>query len=68
MRLYNRATQLGICAAKLALNDAGLDEGGDARRPALGIVTASTFGHIDTLLEYDRNLITRRRSSAPTRR
>jgi 3-oxoacyl-[acyl-carrier-protein] synthase II len=60
MRVYNRATQMGICAARLALNDAGLGVEGGAPLDGLqlGIVTASTFGHIDTLLEYDRNLIT----------
>jgi 3-oxoacyl-[acyl-carrier-protein] synthase II len=57
MRVYNRTTQLGICAVKLALTDAGLD-------PAtldplkLGVITALTYGHMDTLVEYDRSLIT----------
>jgi 3-oxoacyl-[acyl-carrier-protein] synthase II len=57
LRLYNRTTRLGISVAKLALADAGLST---AELPAeqLGIVTASTFGHMDTLLEYDRGLVT----------
>jgi 3-oxoacyl-[acyl-carrier-protein] synthase II len=57
MRVYNRTTQLGICATRLALNDAGL-EGTALDAQQLGIVTASTFAHMDTLLEYDRGLIT----------
>lgn len=57
MRVYNRTTRLGICAVKLALADALLEtENLDANE--LGLVTASTFGHMDTLIEYDRSLVT----------
>ena len=56
MRIYNRTTRLGICATRLALADAGLD--GPALPPEqLGVVMASTYGHLDTLLEYDRSLV-----------
>lgn len=55
MRVYARATQLEICAAQLALNDAGYAEGAiDPLR--LGLVTASSFSHLETLIEYDRGL------------
>jgi 3-oxoacyl-(acyl-carrier-protein) synthase len=57
LRLYNRTTRLGICAAKLALADSGL-EGSAASGEELGLVTGLTFGHIDTLFEYDRGLVT----------
>jgi 3-oxoacyl-(acyl-carrier-protein) synthase len=57
MRVYPRATQLEICAAALALADAGLAvESVDARE--LGLVTASSFSHLETLIEYDRGLST----------
>ena len=57
MRVYHRTTQLGICAAKLALDDAGLQADQlDAER--LGLVTASTYAHLDTLLAYDEGLVT----------
>ena len=57
MRVYNRTTQLGISAVKLALTDAGLDPA--ALDPLeFGVVTALTYGHMDTLIEYDRSLIT----------
>jgi 3-oxoacyl-(acyl-carrier-protein) synthase len=55
MRLFNRTTLLGLCAAKLALSDALLDAG--ALGSELGFVTASTTGHLDTLLAYDRSLV-----------
>jgi 3-oxoacyl-(acyl-carrier-protein) synthase len=56
MRLYNRATRLGICATRLALRDAGLENVGfPADR--LGVVMAGTYAHLDTLIEYDRSLV-----------
>jgi len=56
MRVYNRTTRLGICATRLALVDAGLiDSGFPGER--LGVIMASTFGHLDTLIEYDRSLV-----------
>ena len=57
MRIYNRSTRLGICAARLALVDAGLENSGFPSEQ-LGVVMASTFGHFDTLIEYDRSLHT----------
>ena len=57
LRVYNRTMQLGICAAKLALSDAQLDPT-DIPSDEFGIVAASTFGHMDTLIEYDRSLMT----------
>jgi 3-oxoacyl-[acyl-carrier-protein] synthase II len=57
MRVYPRATQLEICAAVLALADAGLTA--EAVGPTeLGLVTASSYSHLETLLEYDRGLVT----------
>jgi 3-oxoacyl-(acyl-carrier-protein) synthase len=57
MRVYPRATQLEICAASLALADAGLSV--ESLGPnELGLVTASSYSHLETLLEYDRNLVT----------
>ena len=56
MRVYARGTQLEICAAKLALADAGLDAA-QLDPLQLGLVTASTFTHLETLLEYDRGLV-----------
>jgi len=70
MRIYNRTTRLGISAVRLALTDAGLAEAGAgagagassapgaARSEELGVIVASTFGHLDTLMEYDRSLAT----------
>jgi len=60
MRLYNRTTSLGLCAAKLALTDAGLEGGASlsAGGPGLGLVVGSTYAHLDTLIEYDRSLVT----------
>lgn len=56
MRVYPRATQLEICAAALALVDAGL--AGDALDATeLGLVTASSYSHLPTLIEYDRGLV-----------
>jgi 3-oxoacyl-[acyl-carrier-protein] synthase II len=57
MRIYNRTTRLGICATRLALADAGLIDTGFPPEK-LGVVMASTFGHMDTLIEYDRSLVT----------
>jgi len=57
MRIYNRTTRLGICATRLAMVDAGLEDTGFAGEQ-LGVVMASTFGHFDTLIEYDRGLYT----------
>ncbi len=56
MRVYNRTTQLAICAARRALDDARLDTEGDGGAE-VGVVMASTFGHLGTLLEYDRSLV-----------
>ncbi len=63
MRMYNRATQLAICATKLALVDAKLlaDDGkleeSSAAGEELGLLMASSQGHLDMLLEYDRSLV-----------
>jgi 3-oxoacyl-[acyl-carrier-protein] synthase II len=57
MRIYNRTTRLGICATRLALVDAGLEDTGFPSQH-LGVLMASTFGHFDTLIEYDRSLHT----------
>jgi 3-oxoacyl-(acyl-carrier-protein) synthase len=57
MRIYNRTTRLGICATRLAMVDAGLENTGFPGEQ-LGVVMASTFGHFDTLIEYDRSLHT----------
>ena len=57
MRVYNRSTRLGICATKLALVDSGLDSQ-VCPSEEFGVVTASTSGHLDTLIEYDRSLVT----------
>ena len=57
MRIYNRTTRLGICATRLALADAGLIDAG-LPPEQLGVVMAGSFGHLDTLIEYDRSLVT----------
>jgi len=54
LRLYNRPTRLGICASRLALAQAGLETGLPPEE--LGVVVASTFAHLETLLEYDRSV------------
>jgi 3-oxoacyl-[acyl-carrier-protein] synthase II len=56
LRMYNRTTRMAICAAKLALTDAKIDP---ATYPSddLGVLMASTYGHLDVLLEYDRSLV-----------
>ena len=58
MRVYPRASQLEICAAAVALAHAGLT--GDAALDPndLGLVTASSYSHLETLIEYDRGLVT----------
>ena len=58
MRAYSRTTQLGIAAAALAMTDAQSQEG-QVPSEQFGLVMASTFGHLDTLLEYDFGLITK---------
>ncbi len=55
LRLYNRPTRLGICASRLALDQAKLDA--DFPPEDLGVVVASTFAHLETLLEYDRSVV-----------
>jgi len=55
LRLYNRPTRLGICTSRLALAQAGLESG--LAPEDLGVVVASTFGHLETLLEYDRSVV-----------
>jgi 3-oxoacyl-[acyl-carrier-protein] synthase II len=57
MRVYPRNTQLQICAAAQALTHAGL-ELGKIDATELGTITASTYAHVETLLEYDRGLVT----------
>jgi 3-oxoacyl-[acyl-carrier-protein] synthase II len=57
MRVYPRATQLEICAASLALGDAGLSGDAALDPKELGLVTASSYSHLETLLEYDRGLV-----------
>lgn len=57
MRVYPRATQLEICAASLALADAGLTGDAALDPKQLGLVTASSYSHLETLLEYDRGLV-----------
>lgn len=56
LRMYNRTTRLAICAAKLALTEARIDP---ATLPPeeLGLLMASTYGHLDVLIEYDRSLV-----------
>ncbi len=56
LRMYNRTTRLAICATRLALTDAKIDT---ATFPGddLGVLMASTYGHLDVLLEYDRSLV-----------
>lgn len=53
MRVYNRATRLGIAAAQLALRDAGVE----AAPEDVGVVAGWSFAHLDTLVEYDRGLV-----------
>jgi 3-oxoacyl-[acyl-carrier-protein] synthase II len=57
MRAYARNTQLQICAAQRALDDAGVDVAAlDPTR--LGVVSASSVSHVETLIEYDGSLVT----------
>ena len=55
LRLYSRPTRLGICASRLALAGAGLETG--VAPEDLGVIVASTFAHMETLLEYDRSVV-----------
>jgi 3-oxoacyl-(acyl-carrier-protein) synthase len=56
MRVYGKATQLEICAVSVALADAGLAP--DALdKNQFGLVTASSFSHLETLIEYDKGLV-----------
>lgn len=57
MRVYPRATQLEICAAALALTDAGWSGEAALDPMELGLVTASSYSHLQTLVEYDRGLV-----------
>jgi 3-oxoacyl-[acyl-carrier-protein] synthase II len=57
MRVYNRTTQLAICAVKRALDQAQLQTEGAGGERA-GLLMAATFGHLDTLITYDRSLAT----------
>jgi len=57
LRLYNQPTRLAICAAKLALADSGVEAAG-LPKEQVGVILASTFGHLETLIEYDRSLVT----------
>jgi 3-oxoacyl-(acyl-carrier-protein) synthase len=57
MRVYPRAAQLEICAASIALADAGLSGGAALDPKQLGLVTASSYSHLETLIEYDRGLV-----------
>ncbi|HEY6879785.1 MAG TPA: beta-ketoacyl synthase N-terminal-like domain-containing protein, partial [Polyangiales bacterium] len=53
MRVYPRAAQLQICAATRALADAALDVDPEQ----LGVISASTYAHLATLMAYDRDLV-----------
>jgi len=57
LRLYGRPIRLALSAARLALTDAGLSPG-PVPPEELGTVVACTFGHLETLLEYDRSVAT----------
>jgi 3-oxoacyl-[acyl-carrier-protein] synthase II len=58
MRVYNRATQLAIAATAMAMREADLSV--DTMAPErIGLVMGSTFGHLDTLCEYDFGLVSR---------
>ena len=57
MRVYPRTTQLAICAAQRALDDAGLLPG-QIEPEHLGVIMAATHTHLDTLLAYDEGLMT----------
>jgi 3-oxoacyl-(acyl-carrier-protein) synthase len=49
MRVYNRTTQLAICAVKRALDEAQLQTEGAAGE-RVGLLMAASFGHLDTLI------------------
>ncbi len=55
LRMFNRATKLGLCAAKLAIEDAGLDGFSPEQ---VGLITASSSGHMENLIQYDRAILT----------
>lgn len=56
MRVYARNTQLQICVTQLALNAAGLTLDAIAKEE-LGLISASTHGHLETLIQYDQSLV-----------
>lgn len=50
LRYKDRATQLGLVAAKLVLTEAELlDESGRGSDPSMGVVVSSNFGNVDTV-------------------
>ena len=57
MRMYNKTTRMAICATKLALSDAKLEPGTTYSGGDIGLLMASTYGHVDVLGEYDRSLV-----------
>jgi 3-oxoacyl-(acyl-carrier-protein) synthase len=58
MRMYNKTTRMAICAAKLALDDAKIEPAVTYAGDDLGLLMASTYGHLDVLIGYDRSLVT----------
>jgi 3-oxoacyl-[acyl-carrier-protein] synthase II len=55
IRHFDRTTLLLACAAKLALDDAGIPHGGEApmRDDQLGIAVGSTYGSIGSIAAFD---------------